>query len=144
MSYKGRYTPSNPQKYLGDPSNIIYRSSWELKFMKYCDSNDNILQWGSEELHIPYISPADGKRHRYFPDFFIKVKNKQGNVKKYLVEVKPYKQTIEPPTQKRHTKNYINEVVTYAVNKAKWKTAEEFCNDHMWEFIILTENELKI
>jgi hypothetical protein len=144
MSYKGRYSPKNPQKYKGDVKNIIYRSSWELKFMIYCDNNVNILEWGSEEIFIPYISPADGKKHRYFPDFYIKTKSKTGEIKKYLVEVKPEYQVRGPKVQQRRTKQYINEVITYAVNQAKWKAAKEFCNDHLWEFIILTEKELKV
>ena len=136
---KGKFIPRNIGKYRGDYKNIIYRSSWELKFMKYCDMNKNILEWGSEEIIIPYTSPVDGKRHRYFPDFYVKINNK-----KYLVEVKPFKQTQEPKTQKRHTKRYINEVVTYAVNQAKWKAATEFCLDHNWEFMLITEKELKV
>ena len=94
---------------------------------------------GSEEIIIPYISPVDGKRHRYFPDFYVKIANR-----KYLVEVKPMKQTKEPNTQKRVTKKYISEVTTWAVNKAKWKAAEEFCLDQGWEFKIITEKELKV
>jgi len=144
MAYSGRYTPSNKHKYKGDVNNIIYRSSWELKFMKYCDSNNSILEWGSEELAIPYISPVDGKTHRYFPDFYIKIVDRHNKIKKYLVEVKPKYQTKEPVTKKRITKQYVNEVITYSVNQAKWKAAEEFCKDHLWEFIILTENELKV
>lgn len=118
---------------------MIYRSSWEYKFMKWCDITPSVQEWGSEEIIIPYVSPVDGKRHRYFPDFYVKINNK-----KYLVEVKPYKQTQEPKTQKRHTKRYINEVVTYAVNQAKWKAATEFCLDHNWEFMLITEKELKV
>ena len=111
MRYQGKYRPSYPRKYKGDPSNIIYRSSWEYKFMKWCDYTTSVQEWGSEEIIIPYISPVDGKRHRYFPDFYVRIQNR-----KYLVEVKPFKQTIEPKTQKRNTKRYINEVVTYHVN----------------------------
>jgi|TARA_B100000927_G_scaffold66904_1_gene52756 hypothetical protein len=107
--------------------------------MKWCDVTPSVQEWGSEEIIIPYVSPVDGRKHRYFPDFYVKVKNK-----KYLVEVKPFKQTLEPKTQKRHTKRYINEVVTYAVNQAKWKAATEFCKDHSWEFMLITEKELKI
>lgn len=107
--------------------------------MKWCDITPSVQEWGSEEIIIPYISPVDGRRHRYFPDFYVKINNK-----KYLVEVKPYKQTQEPKTQKRHTKRYINEVVTYAVNQAKWKAATEFCLDHNWEFMLITEKELKV
>jgi hypothetical protein len=144
MAYKGRYNPKHPEKYKGDSNNVIYRSSWELKFMIYCDNNKNILEWGSEEIFIPYVSPVDGKKHRYFPDFYIKTLNKSNQVKKYLVEVKPLYQVIGPEVNKRKTKRYINEVMTYAVNQAKWKAAKEFCLDHMWEFIILTEKELKV
>ena len=139
MRYQGKYRPSFPNKYKGDPGNVVYRSSWEYKFMKWCDITPTVLEWGSEEIIIPYISPVDGKRHRYFPDFYVKIGNK-----KYLVEVKPYKQTKEPKTQKRNTKRYINEVVTYAVNQAKWKAATEFCLDNGWEFMLITEKELKV
>jgi hypothetical protein len=144
MSYKGKYQPSNPKKYKGDPTNIIYRSLWERKFMVYCDSNQNILEWGSEELALPYRSPIDNKIHRYFPDFYIKVKESTGQIKKYLIEIKPKKQTIEPIPQKRKTKGYIYEVYEYAKNQAKWKAAQEFCEDRQWEFKVLTEDELGI
>ena len=144
MSYKGKYQPKNPQKYKGDPTNIIYRSLWERKFMVYCDSNQNILEWGSEELALPYRSPIDNKIHRYFPDFYIKVKESTGQIKKYLIEIKPKKQTIEPIPQKRKTKGYIYEVYEYAKNQAKWKAAQEFCEDRQWEFKVLTEDELGI
>jgi hypothetical protein len=144
MSYKGKYQPSNPKKYKGDPTSIIYRSLWERKFMVYCDSNQNILEWGSEELALPYRSPIDNKIHRYFPDFYIKVKESTGQIKKYLIEIKPKKQTIEPIPQKRKTKGYIYEVYEYAKNQAKWKAAQEFCEDRQWEFKVLTEDELGI
>jgi len=139
MRYQGKYRASNPKKYKGDHNNIIYRSSWEYKFMKWCDMTPSIQEWGSEEIIIPYISPVDGKMHRYFPDFYVKIQNR-----KYLVEVKPLRQTMEPKTQKRVTKKYVNEVVTWSVNKAKWKAATEFCKDQNWEFKIITEKELKI
>jgi hypothetical protein len=144
MSYKGKYQPSYPKKYKGDPSNIIYRSLWERKFMKYCDLNENILEWGSEEIALPYRSPVDNRVHRYFPDFYIKVKESTGQVKKYLIEIKPKKQTVEPQVQKRKTKQYIYEVVEYAKNQAKWEAAKEFCEDRQWEFKVLTEDDLGI
>ena len=144
MSYKGKYKPAIPSKYKGDPTNIIYRSLWERKFMKYCDSTTNVLEWGSEELALPYRSPIDNKVHRYFPDFYIKVRENTGRIKKYLIEIKPKKQTLEPKVQKRKTKSYIYEVYEYAKNQAKWKAAKEFCEDRRWEFKILTENELGI
>ncbi len=144
MSYKGRYRPSNPKKYKGDSSNIIYRSLWERKFMVYCDNQTKILEWGSEEIVLPYRSPIDNKVHRYYPDFYIKVKESNGKIKRYIIEIKPKKQTVEPKMKKKKTKGYIYEVYEYAKNQAKWKAAEEFCKDRMWEFKVLTEDELGI
>ena len=144
MAYRGKYYPTYPKKYKGDPSNIIYRSLWERKFMVYCDRNERILEWGSEEFFIPYRSPIDGKIHRYFPDFYVKVKTKQNTIKKWVVEVKPKIQTRPPKTPKRKTKNYINEVRNWAINDAKWKNAIEYCNDRNMEFILITEDELGI
>ncbi len=144
MSYKGRYRPSNPKKYKGDSSNIIYRSLWERKFMVYCDNQTKILEWGSEEIVLPYRSPIDNKVHRYYPDFYIKVRESNGKIKRYIIEIKPKKQTVEPKMKKRKTKGYIYEVYEYAKNQAKWKAAEEFCKDRMWEFKVLTEEELGI
>ena len=144
MSYKGKYQPDNPKKYKGDPTNIIYRSLWERKFMKYCDANVNILEWGSEIFSLAYRSPIDNRIHKYFPDFYIKVKESNGEIKKCIIEIKPKKQTVEPIPQKRKTKGYIYEVYEYAKNQAKWKAAEEFCKDRQWEFKVLTETELGI
>ena len=144
MSYKGKYQPSFPKKYKGDPTNIVYRSLWERTFMKYCDTNENILEWFSEEIAVPYRSPIDNKIHRYFPDFYIKVKESNGSIKKYIIEIKPKKQTIEPQVQKRRTKGYIYEVYEYAKNQAKWKAAEEWCADRGYEFKVLTEDDLGI
>tara|TARA_R100000008_G_C3529501_1_gene138461 strand:+ start:165 stop:602 length:438 start_codon:yes stop_codon:yes gene_type:complete len=144
MSYKGRYQPNNPLKYKGNFKNIIYRSLWEKKFMRYCDSNQNILEWGSEEYMIPYRSPLDNKIHRYFPDFYIKVNEKNGYIKKYLIEIKPKRQCVEPKVQKNKTRGYLYEVYEYARNQAKWKAAKSFCADRLWEFKVLTEDELGI
>ena len=144
MSYKGRYNPVNPKKYKGNPQNIIYRSLWERKFMVYCDTNDKVLEWGSEEIIIPYISPWDGKVHRYFPDFYIKVKQSSGNLKKFIIEVKPKKQTRPPKPVERKTKRWIKEVRTFGINEAKWKHATKWCEDNDMEFKILTEEELGI
>jgi len=94
MSYKGNYRPSYPKKYKGNPYNIVYRSLWERKFMVYCDNNQNILEWASEELAVPYRSPIDNRVHRYFPDFYIKVKESNGTIKKKIIEIKPQKQCI--------------------------------------------------
>ena len=144
MAYKGRYTPKNPKKYKGDYHNIVYRSLWERKFMVYCDNSDNILEWGSEEIIIPYLSPWDGKLHRYFPDFYIKVRQASGDIKKFIIEVKPKKQTRPPEPVHRKTKKWLNEVKTYSINEAKWKSASEWCSNNDMEFKILTEDELGI
>ena len=96
MAYKGRYKPLNPKKYKGDSSQVIYRSLWERKLMVYCDYTDAILEWGSEEIIIPYRSPWDCRIHRYFPDFYIKVKQSSGAIKKFIIEVKPKYQTKPP------------------------------------------------
>ncbi len=144
MAYKGKYRPTHPSKYRGNPTNIIYRSLWELKFMKYCDSNKNILEWGSEEVIVPYRSPIDNRYHRYFPDFYIKVRESTGTIKRMIIEIKPQKQCIEPKVQKKKTRSYVYQVCEYAKNQAKWEAAKEFCEDRQWEFKVLTENELGI
>jgi hypothetical protein len=144
MSYKGKYKPSFPEKYNGDPTNIIYRSLWERKFCVYCDLNENILSWSSEEKAIAYRPPIDGKIHRYFPDFLIKVKESNGTIKKYMIEIKPKKQTLPPQKPQRQTKKYISEVYEYAKNQAKWEAAKEWCEDRGYEFKVITEQELGI
>lgn len=138
--YQGFFRPNNPSKYKGDPTNIVYRSSWELKFMMYLDMHGDVISWSSEECIVPYKSPIDGRWHRYFPDFVFTKKDKET----VMVEIKPHKQTKPPEIQKKKTKKYINEVVTWGVNEAKWKAAEEFCADRKWKFMIMTENELGI
>lgn len=143
-TYKGRYRVQNAWKYKGDINNIVYRSSWELKFMKWCDTNSSILEWGSETTIIPYKSPVDNKIHRYFVDFYIKVKNKDGLIKKYLVEIKPEKFTKPPAIPKVQTKRFIEEVFLYGTNQAKWKQANQFCEDRGWQFLVLTEKDLGI
>jgi hypothetical protein len=144
MAYSGKFRPSNIQKYRGDHLNIIYRSLWERKFMVYCDRNENILEWGSEEIVIPYRSPLDGRIHRYFPDFYIKVRESTGKIQKYIIEIKPKKQCIEPQKKKKHTKTYIREVTEYAKNQAKWKAASEYCKDRLLQFKVLTEDQLGV
>jgi hypothetical protein len=142
MAYSGKFIPKYPQKYVGDYTNIIYRSSWECKVMYWLDSNPNIVSWASEELIIPYISPVDGKRHRYFPDFIVKSKTKDNKLKTTIIEVKPKKQSVEPEKKKKVTKQYIQEVMTWGVNQAKWKAATEYALDRGWEFMVITEDHL--
>lgn len=143
-TYKGKYRVLNPLKYKGEISNVVYRSLWELRFMKWCDGNASILEWGSETVVIPYVSPVDRKVHRYFVDFFIKVLDKSGKTQKYLIEIKPEKFTKPPPIPKRKTKQFIDEVFQYGVNEAKWKAAFEYCEDRKMKFMVLTEKDLGI
>jgi hypothetical protein len=143
-SYKqGKFRPKNPQKYKGDPTQIFYRSSYELKFMDYCDLTENVIEYQSEEFFIPYRSPIDNKYHRYFPDFFVKYKDKNGIIRTVVIEIKPAKELKEPDANpKRKTKSWLYSVKTWAVNQAKWKYAKEWCDDRKYEFRILTEKDL--
>lgn len=141
-SLKSRYKPANPEKYAGNPNNIICRSSWERKFCQWADLNPDIIQWASEEISITYLSPIDHKVHRYYPDFLIKVNEQSGKTQTYLVEVKPERQTQPPKKGKRVTKSFIYESKTWMVNQAKWKAADEFCKDRAIQFKIITEKEL--
>lgn len=142
MSYSGKFKPKNYKKYRGDPTKIFYRSLWERRFMVYCDNNEKIIEWGSEEVIIPYKSPLDKKVHRYFPDFYIKYVNKDKQVVREIIEVKPKKQLNPPKEPKRRTQRYLNEVTTYMVNQAKFKAAQEYCDDRKLGFRILTEDHL--
>lgn len=145
MAYKGKFSPKNPKKYKGDPTKIVYRSRWELMVMMKLDEHPDVLEWSSEEVIIPYISPIDNRRHRYFVDFYMKRKGADGKVRSFLIEVKPFKQTIAPEPQKgRPTKRYLNEVATWGVNSAKWTAARAYCADRGWEFIWITEKELNL
>ena len=142
-SKKSLFRPHNPRKYKGDVRNIICRSSWEYIFCSWCDLNENIIEWGSEEFFIPYRAP-DGRVRRYFPDFIMKVRENSGDIKTYVIEVKPAKQTRRPKPRKKVTKSYLYECKTYEVNQAKWKAASEWCKDRQVEFKIVTEKELGI
>ena len=141
-TYKGRFRVLNHSKYKGDITTVIYRSLWELRFMKWCDQSPSIIEWGSETVIIPYVSPVDRKVHRYFVDFYIKVKSKNNTIEKYLIEIKPEKFTKPPEIPKKKTKRFIDEVFQYGVNEAKWKAAFEFCIDRNMKFLVLTEKDL--
>jgi hypothetical protein len=142
---QGRFRPQNPKKYGGDPTNIVYRSSYELKFMQYCDLTESVISYQSEEFWIPYRSPLDGKTHRYFPDFFLKYKDKDGKMRNLVVEIKPAKELKMPDTNpKKRTKSWAYSVKMWAINQAKWSAAKEYCADRGWEFRIFTELELGI
>lgn len=142
MAYSGKFKPKNYRKYKGDSTKIWYRSLWERKFMVWCDNNPSVIEWNSEEIIIPYRSPVDGKVHRYFPDFYVKIKTKDGSIRHEIIEVKPKKQLSPPKKPKRQTQRYLTEVKTYAVNQAKFKAAQEYCDDRKFHFRILTEDAL--
>lgn len=142
MFHKRKYNPIHPEKYAGDPTNIVMRSSWETKFAIWCDHNPSILKWSSEETVVPYRCPVRNSIHRYFVDFKIKAKNKEGQIVTYLVEIKPAKQTVPPEFKGRKTKRYLEESKTFVINQAKWKAAERWAADRNYKFIVLTEKEL--
>lgn len=133
--YSGKYAPEKPSKYIGDASNIVFRSSWERRVMQWLDKSPSVTRWASEEIAIPYISPIDGEVHRYFADFFAEI-----NEKRYLIEVKP-SQFCQLP-KKRNSRKYLEEMKMYGVNTAKWKAAKQFAQRHGMKFIVLTEKDL--
>jgi hypothetical protein len=137
-SYKGLYRPTNPKKYVGNTKQIVYRSLLERRFMRYCDLNDDILNWASEELPIRYYNPLDKKYHRYFPDFIIKTTNDD----KFIIEIKPSRQIEKPKTPKRKTKSYMRESFNYIKNQAKWQAARKYCDDMNMKFKLITEKDL--
>ena len=145
MAYKGKYKVRNRGKYVGAVDNVVYRSSWERRFMVYADTNSKVIRWNSEELVIPYKSPFDGKIHRYFPDFWIEVQDeKTGKINNIIIEVKPKAQCMEPkkPKTARSKYRYMRDLKTWKINEAKWKVAQDFCDDRKWQFKLLTEEHL--
>ena len=143
-NYKqGFYTPKHPEKYLGNPNGIVYRSSWEFKMNTWLDNNKQVLSWASEEFAIPYISPKDNRTHRYYVDYKATIVNNSGVVTTYLIEVKPEGQTV-PPKMRKKNKSYLNEVMTYGVNSAKWRAAEQYALDRNMKFILITERDLNL
>jgi hypothetical protein len=143
-NYKqGKFAPTRPEKYIGDPTQVVYRSGWERKMMRKLDESSTILGWSSETVIIPYISPVDGRAHRYFVDFLVVAKSPNGDKIVTLIEVKPYAQTIQPVKTARKTKErFMSEIATYAVNQAKWAAAEAYCVKRGWKFTVLTENDI--
>ncbi len=141
-THKGKFRPRNPGKYLGDVSNIVFRSGWELRTFKYLDENSNVQAWNSEEIVVAYISPMDGKPHRYFPDVYAEIRDKSGSIKKYLLEIKPEAETRPPEPPRRITEAYISKVGTFGVNIAKWEAARKYCQEKGWIFKLITEKDL--
>lgn len=137
---QGIYTPVNREKFIGQTA--TYRSGLELKFFKFCDNNINVIKWGSENIIVPYISPIDTRVHRYFIDNYVVIR--EGNIiKKYLIEIKPYKQTLPPTTKYKKQHHLVYEQKQYLVNQAKWESARTYCKKHGYDFLIITDKELK-
>jgi hypothetical protein len=130
---------------LGNPTNIVYRSRWELKFMMYLDSQQNVIQWASEEFCIPYRSPIDNRVHRYFPDFLVKKKTPENQIETLVVEIKPMSQSRPPaPQSGKPTRSYLREVYNWGINSAKWEAANKYCGERGWKFLVIGEKELGI
>jgi len=145
---QGKFNPKHPEKYVGDPKNIQIRSSYELRAMMWLDDNPAVIKWGSEEFHIPYVKPTDGKIHRYFPDIVFQYKAADGSIRKVLVEIKPEVQTRPPKLATTKTgkasRRYLNEAMTYATNMAKWEAAQSWCKKNGFEWMIWDEYALGI
>ena len=140
---QGKFRPKNPQKYIGDPSNIVYRSSWEQTVMNYLDLREEVQSWQSEEKFIVYYDPVAKKNRRYFPDFLVKFKNSKGQIVVEMIEVKPKSEVIGPPENpKRKTKSWVTRVQTYITNRAKWDAAEKYCRARGWNWRIMTEDDI--
>lgn len=138
------YNPKFPDKYKGNKHNIVYRSNYELVAFRFFDLNPNVIEWSSEETIIPYANPLTGRTSRYFVDVYAKMKDKNGEVKKYLIEIKPHSQTLPPVQKNRKTKSLIYQQAEYVKNQAKWKAATEWCSKKNMTFVILTEKHLGI
>jgi len=139
---QGIYKPRDRSKYVGT-RNPRYLSSWELRFFRWCDNNPRVIKWGSETLAIPYKSPIDGKVHKYLVDNIVHLRESDGTVGRYLIEIKPKKQT-KPPTKHGNKKKttILYEAHTYAINCAKWEAARDWAARHRYKFTIITEDEL--
>lgn len=139
MTYKGKYKLRNPKKYVGDPDKVVYRSLWERNTFRWIENQPHIIEWCSEEVVIPYVCETDRKVHRYFIDVYFKT----ADGKKYLIEIKPKKETAPPKKPARQTRRYLSEALTYVKNQSKWKAAAEFAKDNGCIFEIWHEDKLK-
>lgn len=145
LTITGKYTPKHPEKYVGDPKRIVFRSSWEKAFNEFLDNNPNVIQWASEEIAIPYVKPTSNRHdkiHTYYPDYWVKYKNKNGEIIQEIIEIKPIAQTQPPKTAGKKKKQQLVEAITWEINKAKWAAATQFCNKYGMKFRIVSENKL--
>lgn len=140
---KGRFKPKNPEKYRGDPTNIIYRSSWERDVMSFMDSRSDVVYWMSEERCFPYKDFTTKKVRRYFPDIICGIKREYG-IETRVIEIKPKKYTQPPklPKSGRKTKSYNYHLTEYIRNECKWKSMRDICEDRGWNFQIITEDDV--
>lgn len=141
-SYKGKYKLRHPEKYIGNATNIVFRSLLEYKYMQWLDTSPSVVRWASEELPIPYLSPLDKQIHRYFVDFYVELKGSDQEIKQFLVEIKPESQTRQPKKPANPKKRYFREYSTWLVNKAKWEAATKLCEEHNWQFKIITDKDI--
>tara|TARA_B100000900_G_C20212592_1_gene566473 strand:- start:9 stop:449 length:441 start_codon:yes stop_codon:yes gene_type:complete len=139
MAYKGKYKIKNPDKYIGNPTKVVFRSLWERNAFRWCEANPKVKLWNSEEIVVPYKSTVDKRLHRYFVDLLIQMDNKET----YLIEIKPKAQTQPPKKRSRKTKKYINEQLTYIKNQDKWEAADQYAKHKGWKFQVWTEETLK-
>ena len=151
MTLTGKFQPKNLHKYKGDFTKIIHRSGWERSVMRYLDNNPAIIEWSSEEIIVKYVSPKDSRVHRYYPDFWLKVKTPDGTIKEYMWEVKPAKSSVPPAPKTREQvltetkagrRRYYMDVITWGINEAKWKAATSYCEERGWSFQVITEKHL--
>jgi hypothetical protein len=139
MAYKGKYTVKQPEKYVGDSTKVVFRSLWERNTFRWLEEQPNIVEWASEEIVVPYICQTDKKVHRYFIDVYFKT----ADGKKYLIEIKPKKETQPPKKPKRRSKRYLSESLTYIKNQSKWEAATKFAKENGATFQVWTEDTLK-
>lgn len=139
---QGFYFPKNTNKFIGDKA--IYRSGLELKYFRFLDENTNCVKWNSEGIKIPYFWAGDNKWHTYYVDLAATFRNSSGKLTTYLIEIKPYRQTITPVhTPRKRKKTLLTEQVTYSQNCAKWEAAKKFAEEQNMKFIILTEKDIE-
>ena len=137
-SYKGKFKPKNPEKYIGDLKKIIWRSLWERGFFKWADRSPSVLKWASEPFAIPYYDQGHKKQRKYYPDVYLET----SSGKKILIEIKPAQETKPPKKPQRVTKKHLLKESTYTTNCCKWRAAEKLCQKKGWKFKIVTENTL--
>jgi len=136
MTSYGRFIPRFPEKYMGDPNKIFFRSSWEITAMKYWDSRPDVLRWNSEEIVIPYLSPKDNKIHEYYPDFYVEYLDKDKILQKCIFEVKPLHQSDQKFARSKYSKDALD------INNAKWASASLYCASRGLQFKTITERSL--